>query len=323
MGLRVYRHLNGLDCETNETKVVSAMPLLIGENIHSMDFQIKVATVDNEHPISRWTPFNYAVMLVSDSIAMIYREDDPAVYEADTNAAQMVNGVGWSPSGLSLLFRNLMNRQDSEGHMWYGGSLQHSPIAPMGARGGLADQIGSGQDLVQDSDEAAAGSEQSYETSAYQIDAGFATYGPRIVVPLREEILMDRTVVVDGSANARAEYVAHHRIPIKGGFGAHGGIVLIGVWREEVSGENQNTDRFLIDSEHGSTNFSLAVGWSDAMRTQEIAKNSGTAAGAWFRQLWAGDNYTANNNVFTTDKVNVAVKGRIYVDTPYEIVGTH
>lgn len=286
-----------------------------------MDFELKVATVDNEQPISRWCGINYALILVSDSVALLYRDDDGAYTDDNMNASDAVTTAGWSPTQLSTLFRNLINKQDSEGRLWYGGSLEHDPVAPFAP---MAVQLGSSDNLNTDASESAGTGAPipTYTTEQYNVDAGFETFGPRIIVPLREEHLMDRTMIVDGNANARAEYTARHRVKVMGGFGAHGGIALLGAWREDISTGSVETDRFLLDSNHSATSFALSVGWSDQMRTQEIAKNSGTAAGAWFRQLWAGDNYVENNNIFTDDKVNIGVKGRIYVDTPYTIVGS-
>ena len=160
-----------------------------------------------------------------------------------------------------------------------------------------------------------------------KIDAGFASFGPRIVVPLRQETIMDKTVITTSGANARAEYQAKHTLAINGGFGVHGGLMLVGVWREALSGvatgadwgngTTPTTDRFLLEHHHAGTAMGLSVGWSDQQRAQEIMARSGSAAGAWFRQLWAGDQRVENNSIFTGEDVNVVLKGRTYVDTPY------
>ena len=321
MGLRVYRNLNAADIETGETKVISAMPLLIGENVRSYDFEIKMASVDNENPIGRYTPCNIAILMCSDVISLLYRDNDAGFTDDNLNDTDSVQTTGWSPTQLNNLFRNLINKQDSEGRLWYGGSLQNRPIAPMNL---MAQQIGSGEDLNTDNDDNPSGvTNPTYSTEQYMVDAGFETFGPRIVVPLRQEFLLDRHAIVNTSGDARAEWSLRARVPIMGGFGDHGGIIMVGVWRETLSGQNGNPSerRFLIDSSHSATSFALSVGWSDQLRTQEIAQNSATEAGAWFRQLWSGDQYVENDAILTDDKLNVAIKGRYYVDTPYSIIG--
>lgn len=315
MPIRLARFITGRDTPADDTKVLVVQPVWRGETLRA--FYMDAYAMSRGTGIGRFgtgessfpdqpSEINWHALWVPWDIAITHHKGNTGNL-VDSTAAEA--GVGEniypadSPSDLTTanewdqLFQNLLFEWGASGSEYYG----H----------GEADleQIEVAQDRQAEADTTGVGAEGEQASVAER-----GTMGPLGIVRLYGREVLTRPAISDGDGKVR--FGDDVNIQMQASI-AGPGFVVVGVVRYEIDAETNFNAEITNASRRAARN--MLVG-GDLTRVQAHILHDNSPIGDYIRTTLFGGDYFVEADTVKDNKMKVAAKGVITVETPYALM---